>query len=59
VLLEKGAVRRVLVDVAFVDVNPVLIQKTSGVAACSSGRLPVEGGLEHGRIVAMIETAHS
>jgi hypothetical protein len=51
VLLEERAVGRRLVDVALFDFDSVLVQKTSGVAACSSGGLPVEDGLGHPDIV--------
>ena len=43
VLLEKRAVRRVLVDVALLDLDALLIQKTSGVTAGRSGGFPEEG----------------
>ena len=51
VLLEEGAIRRVPVDVSRLDVNLVLLQKTSGVAACRSRRLQIEEGLGHARIL--------
>jgi hypothetical protein len=51
VFLQKRPVRWVLVDVAFFDFDPVLIQKTSGIATGRSRRLPVEDGLGHGLIV--------
>jgi hypothetical protein len=51
VLLEKRAVRRILVDVAFLDVNLLLLQKTSGVVAGRSRGFEVEDWLGHGRIV--------
>ena len=47
VLLEERAVRRILVDVAFFDVDVVLFQITSGVAAGRSGGFPVEGWFRH------------
>ena len=50
VLLEERAVGRLAVDVALLDVNLVLVQKTSGIAARRSGGLPVEDGL-HGSIL--------
>jgi 7-carboxy-7-deazaguanine synthase len=45
--LQEGPVRRVLVDVALFDVDALLLQKTSGVAAGRSSGLPEEGGLGH------------
>jgi hypothetical protein len=48
VFFEKGAVGRVLVDVTRLDVDPVLLQKTSGVAAGRSSGLPIEDRLGHG-----------
>jgi hypothetical protein len=45
--LQEGAVRRIAVDVALVDVDMTRVQKTSGVAAGRSGRLPEENGLGH------------
>lgn len=48
VAFEQGTVWRVLVDVALADVHPMRIQKTSGIAARGSGRLPVEDGAWHG-----------
>ena len=47
VLLEERAIRRCAIDVTFLDVNRVLFQKTSGVAARRSGGLPVEERLRH------------
>jgi hypothetical protein len=47
VALEERPVRRVPVDVAFFDVDSLLLQITSGVAAGRSGGFPVEDGLEH------------
>jgi hypothetical protein len=40
--LQKLTVRRMLVDVAFGDVDLVRLQKTSGISAGGSGGLPVE-----------------
>jgi 7-carboxy-7-deazaguanine synthase len=56
---QEGPVRRVLVDVALVDVDALLLQKTSGVAAGRSRRFPEEGGLGHRLILRCrtIETA--
>jgi hypothetical protein len=51
VLLEKGTVRRGLVDVDFFDVHTMRLQKTSGVPARRSRRLPIEGHAAHGPIV--------
>jgi 7-carboxy-7-deazaguanine synthase len=42
-LFEEGAIRRVLVDIPFLDVDSLLLQKTSGVAAGRSGGFPEEG----------------
>jgi hypothetical protein len=50
-LLEKGSIRRVPVDVTFFDVDLLLLQKTSGVSARRSRGLEVEDWLGHGRIV--------
>ena len=41
-LLEERAIGRVPADVALLDVEVLLLQKTSGVAARRSGGLPVE-----------------
>jgi hypothetical protein len=49
--LQKLPVRRVLVDVPFRGVDLVRFQKTSGVAARRSCRLPIEGGGGHGHIL--------
>jgi hypothetical protein len=57
VLLEKRAVGRVLVDVTLLDLDPVLIQKTSGVSAGRSSGFPVEGRLGHERIVVRTQEA--
>jgi hypothetical protein len=51
VFLEKSAGRRILVDVVFFDVDLVLLQKTSGVAARGSGWFPVEDWPGHPRIL--------
>ena len=51
VLLEEGAIRRVFVDVALLDVDSLLLQKTSGVAAGGSRGLPIEDRLRHEQIV--------
>jgi hypothetical protein len=47
VLLEKGPIGWFLVDVDLRDVNPVRIQKTSGVFTGRSSGLGVEGQLGH------------
>jgi hypothetical protein len=47
VLLEELAIRRLLVDVALDDVETLLCQKTSGVAASGSSGLGVEDWLGH------------
>jgi hypothetical protein len=47
VFLEKRPIGRVLVDVTLLDIDLVLLQKTSGVPACGSGRLPIEDRLRH------------
>jgi hypothetical protein len=52
VCFEKGPVRRFLVDVALDDVDALFGQKTSGVAAGRSSRLPVEDRLRHVPILA-------
>jgi hypothetical protein len=51
VLFQKGPRRRVLVDVALFDIDLVLLQKTSGVAAGCSGRFPEERRLRHAGIL--------
>jgi hypothetical protein len=51
VLLEERAIRRVPVDVALFDVDLLLLQKTSGVTAGGSRRLPVERRFRHGNIL--------
>ena len=51
VMLEERAIRGIAVDVTFVDLDVVLLQKPSGVAARSSGRLPEERGLSHPNIL--------
>jgi hypothetical protein len=51
VLLEEGAIRRIAVDVAFFDLDMVLLQKTSGVAARRSRGLQIEERLWHARIL--------
>jgi hypothetical protein len=45
---EELARRRVPVDIPFVDLNPLLRQKTSGIATGGSGRLPIKEQLGHG-----------
>jgi hypothetical protein len=47
VLLEEPARRRIAVDVALVDVDLQLIQKTSGITAGGSSGFPVENGFFH------------
>jgi hypothetical protein len=47
VLLEELARRGIAIDVTFVDVDALLLQKTSGVAAGGSGGLPVKDRLGH------------
>jgi len=47
VLLEKRTVRGLLVDVVLVDLDALLFQKTSGIAARGSGRFQVKRGLRH------------
>jgi hypothetical protein len=54
-LLEERAVRRIAVDVARLELDRMLLQKTSGVTARRSGGLPVEDvlmddGLGHGSL---------
>jgi hypothetical protein len=44
---QEFSIRRILVDVPFGEVDLALIQKTSGVAARSSGGLPEERWLGH------------
>jgi len=53
VFLEKRAVRRIPVDVAFFDVDLQLLQKTSGVSARGSRGLEEEDWPGHGRIVSL------
>jgi hypothetical protein len=47
VFLEERAIRRLFVDVSLFDVRPLLIQKTSGVAAGRSSGFPEESRLRH------------
>ena len=47
VLLEERAVGRFLVDVDLIDLNPVRVQKTSGILAGRSSGLGVESRLGH------------
>jgi hypothetical protein len=47
VALQKRAIRRCPVDIPLLDVNLVLLQKTSGVTACGSRGFPVEDWLRH------------
>jgi hypothetical protein len=51
VLLEERAVRRRLVDVDLLDLDPLLVQETPGVLARGSGGLGVEDGFGHQEIV--------
>jgi len=51
VLFEKRPIGRLLVDVLLVDLDTVLIQKTSGVAAGRSGGFQVKRGLRHREIL--------
>src|SRR5262245_15742987 len=51
VLLEKLAGRRFLVDVDFLHLDPVCVQKTSGVLASGSGGLGVKRELRHRRTI--------
>src|SRR5688500_1929713 len=44
---EESSIRRVLVDVTFIDIHALLLQKTSGVTARCSSRFPEESGLWH------------
>jgi len=56
VLLEELARRRLLVDVDLVDVDLLLVQKTSGVLAGRSRGLGIERRLGHGStIIARLE----
>ena len=55
VRFEKCPVGRLLVDIAFLDVNALLLQKTSGVAAGRSGGFPEEGRLRHRLILESTE----
>jgi 7-carboxy-7-deazaguanine synthase len=55
VLLEERPVGRLFVDLLLVDVDPLLLQKTSGVAAGRSGGLQVKGGLGHTLILQLRE----
>jgi hypothetical protein len=51
VLLEKGPIRRVPVDVDLLDVDVLLRQKTPGVTAGRSRGFPVEARLGHPAIL--------
>jgi hypothetical protein len=44
---EKRTIRRILVDVALLDVDLLLLQKTSGVTAGRSSRFPVKRWFRH------------
>jgi hypothetical protein len=48
---QELAIGRVLVDIPFGDLDLSLVQKTSGVAARSSGGFPEERWFGHGCIV--------
>jgi hypothetical protein len=48
---EELAIRRLLVDIPFGNLDLSLVQKTSGVAAGSSSGLPEERRFGHGGIV--------
>src|SRR5262245_61972691 len=55
VALEKLACGRFLVDIELLHVHACCVQKTSGIFAGRSRRLPVEGWLRHaGRILEML-----
>jgi 7-carboxy-7-deazaguanine synthase len=49
--LQKRTVRRLAGDVALIEVFLVRVQKTSGIPARRSSRLPVKGRLRHGSIL--------
>jgi 7-cyano-7-deazaguanine synthase len=59
VVLEELARGRLAIDVALLDLDPLLLQKTSGVAAGGSGRLPVEGRLGHRRHTTMFRMSRA
>src|SRR5262245_7822365 len=54
--LEKRAIRGIAIDVVLVDLDVMLLQKPSGVAAGRSGGLPVEERLRHADIVSAVPT---
>ncbi|MEO5896032.1 MAG: hypothetical protein ABIS06_10050 [Vicinamibacterales bacterium] len=56
VLFEKCPVGGLFVDVLLIDLDALLLQKTSGVAAGRSGRFQVKRGLRHGLILQLRET---
>jgi hypothetical protein len=49
--LQERTIRRLLVDIAFDEFDPLRIQKTSGVAAGRSRGLPVEDWFGHPSIL--------
>jgi len=51
VRLEEGPRRRLFVDIVLFDVDVLLVQITSGVAARGSGRFPVKNWSRHARIL--------
>jgi hypothetical protein len=51
VALEERPIGRLLVDIAFDDLDSLRIQKTSGVAARRSSGLPKEDRFRHPSIV--------
>jgi hypothetical protein len=51
VLFQEGPLGRIAVDIALFDLDAVLLQITSGVAARRSRRLPEEGRLRHAPIL--------
>jgi hypothetical protein len=57
--LEKRPVGRIPVDVTFFDVDPLLRQKTSGVAAGRSRGFPEEDRLRHRVILGQLPTPNS
>jgi 7-cyano-7-deazaguanine synthase len=59
VALEELAGGRLAIDVPLVDVDALLLQKTSGVPAGRSGRLPVEGRFGHRRHTTMFRMSRA
>jgi hypothetical protein len=51
VALEKRPIRRITIDIPLFDIDLQLLQKTSGVSAGGSSRLPVQNRFGHPGII--------